>query len=491
MLALFTLSYPTDEAVALPSIRTNADEEAALAKKRGIYQGAGDKQHLGGFTELDQDGISPALWRWMVHNLTVHSMIDVGCGKGVSTSWFHTHGVGATCVEGSHDGVAHSLMPAERVVEHDFSRGPWWPKETVDVAWSVEFLEHVGRQYMHNYLKIFEKAAYLFVSHSLWGGWHHVEVHKSNWWRNKLEAMGFVYSEDLTRRARHVAKQGSVMGGCVACRDTIPGKGDGTKESYYRSQHLYISLLVFVNPQVRPRPTHSPRTRRASLPARVATSRLAVRWRSSSGTRTCWAAATTSAARSTATSTDSGRALAPTSTPIASSRCRSRRSRRGTAAPLFASPLLSSRLFCSPRAGRAVAAAGVPRGVQGRAAGGGDGGQARYRPASRAQASKVCGVERRRHTTRDGLRPEAAHTVIRRRVGRGGGVVSCVARHAACRMCASASRERVPRALDTGLRSETVPSPPEFHRDVRELETTRDEVGVGAVNLKINMLLKS
>ena len=37
------------------------------------------------------------------------------------------------------------------------------------------------RRYMHNYLPIFEKAAIIIASHSLWGGWHHVEVHDDPW----------------------------------------------------------------------------------------------------------------------------------------------------------------------------------------------------------------------------------------------------------------------------------------------------------------------
>jgi hypothetical protein len=41
----------------------------------------------------------------------------------------------------------------------------------------VEFTEHVGRNYQPNYITAFRKAALIFVSHSLWGGWHHVEVH--------------------------------------------------------------------------------------------------------------------------------------------------------------------------------------------------------------------------------------------------------------------------------------------------------------------------
>ena len=56
-------------------------------------------------------------------------------------------------------------------VPHDFARGPWWPEQTVDALWSVEFLEHVGRNYQENYLPAFKKAAFLFVTHSEWGGW--------------------------------------------------------------------------------------------------------------------------------------------------------------------------------------------------------------------------------------------------------------------------------------------------------------------------------
>ena len=45
------------------------------------------------------------------------------------------------CVEGSHDAVSQSIIPnsEKHVVEHDFSRGPWWPDFTVDAAWAVEF----------------------------------------------------------------------------------------------------------------------------------------------------------------------------------------------------------------------------------------------------------------------------------------------------------------------------------------------------------------
>ena len=163
------LAIPPGKAQNLPSIR---QEDASLDKKRRKYGGRGDKQHLGGFAEIDPGGINPALWKHMVEDYGVHSLLDIGCGRGFSTSWFHFHGVDVLCADGSHDAVERSVLPnvTQQVVEHDFSRGPWWPEKTYDVAWSVEFLEHVSLQYHYNYVAAFRKAALIFVTSSTGSG---------------------------------------------------------------------------------------------------------------------------------------------------------------------------------------------------------------------------------------------------------------------------------------------------------------------------------
>lgn len=137
----YMLAPPKGEAQPLPSLRV-AKEEFQSEEK---YGGKGDKSHLGGWTDLDHHGVSPAAWKWMVSNVGVHSVLDVGCGRGISTSWFYFHGLDVRCVEGSHDAVENTVLPDPSViVEHDFSRGPWWPEKTYDAVWCVEFLEHVS-----------------------------------------------------------------------------------------------------------------------------------------------------------------------------------------------------------------------------------------------------------------------------------------------------------------------------------------------------------
>ena len=142
---------PEGTAVALPSIQIAAEEDSKIDRK--FYGGKGDKAHLGGFTAFDEDGVSMSLWKHMVNHLGIKSVLDLGCGRGTSTSWFVIHGLEyVVCAEGSHDAVTNSLLPKIKnvpdgthfeMVEHDFSRGPWWPSRTVvSLIYEYAFLFH-------------------------------------------------------------------------------------------------------------------------------------------------------------------------------------------------------------------------------------------------------------------------------------------------------------------------------------------------------------
>jgi hypothetical protein len=235
------LSIPPGKAQNLPSVRLEKD-----TVKRAIYGGAGDMKHLGGFTEYDEAGVSPALWTMMIQEFGVHSLIDVGCGRGTSTRWFYEHNVDVFCVEGSHDAIEKSYLPAEVIVEHDFSRGPYWPEKTYDALWSVEVLEHISRQHHFNFFATFRKAALIFVTSSNWGGWHHVEVHPEDWWVRKLESYGFRYDNELTMRSRKAAT------------DEILGKNStGPNGKPYAAHHVMSTIKVFINPVVAALPEHA------------------------------------------------------------------------------------------------------------------------------------------------------------------------------------------------------------------------------------------
>jgi len=226
------------DAVAPPNlsspIRLSAEDEAKIQRENALgtnYGGKNDAAHLGGWLDRDNNTVSLSLYNFLMGPMAVKSVIDVGCGRGFTPNYFRKHGARVLCVEGSRDAVSQSLLPQNLIVEHDFSRGPWWPSQTFDVAWSTEFLEHVGRQYMRNYMPIFKKAALIFVTSSAFGGWHHVEVNADWWWRGRFISNGFVFSQELTDIVRSV---------CTT--------GDHFENT--NAQLLKARLLVFINPAV-------------------------------------------------------------------------------------------------------------------------------------------------------------------------------------------------------------------------------------------------
>ena len=117
----------------------------------------------------------------MMETMNVRSILDVGCGRGWSTSWFLSQGLQALCVEGSHDAISQNAVSnPKHLVEHDFTRGPWWPSKTYDVAWVTEFVQQVPLHYSSNYIPALRKAAMLFVNIPLGPGWHYVEMHTTD-----------------------------------------------------------------------------------------------------------------------------------------------------------------------------------------------------------------------------------------------------------------------------------------------------------------------
>ena len=228
----------------LPSVRISGALEEAASNMRKSYGGKGDKIHLGGFRPDDQSTRSNNTWNFMMGHLGIKSVVDVGCGVGVSTKYFMDHGARVLCVEGSHDAVSKTLLPRSRVVEHDFTRGPYWPEETFDAAWSVEFVEHVGRQFQKNYIPIFRRSAMIFLSFSVTGGHHHSEIRPEWWWIARMEAAGFVFSRELTDVIRMNGK-------------LDPGRDENGKKIIFYAQYITLNMLVFINPKLSSKPEHA------------------------------------------------------------------------------------------------------------------------------------------------------------------------------------------------------------------------------------------
>jgi len=201
--------YDVNKRSPLPLPIRGVEEDYKLRHERKIkgYMGGGEPEHVGGFLKNDPKSFEPVLWTWMVDVLGAWSMIDVGCGRGISTKWFLDKGLDVTCVEGSPSGVETTEVPG-KVIEHDYTKGPWWDHEkTWDFAWSCEFLEHMDVEYVDNYMATFARARLIFATHSTWGGWHHATIREMWWWIELFRDYGFEFMPQLTMVTRRLIER--------------------------------------------------------------------------------------------------------------------------------------------------------------------------------------------------------------------------------------------------------------------------------------------
>lgn len=167
--------------------------------------------HLGGFiTGGDPATWCPHLWTWVVRELAIQSVLDVGCGEAHSTKFFNQLGCDAVGVEGSRQAIESSAAPG-RVVQHDFANGAFRAERGYDLVWSCEFLEHVEAKYVPNILGTFAQAARaILITHAFPGqedGYHHVNCRSSRYWIQNIEQLGFRCDVALSRQARSLALQ--------------------------------------------------------------------------------------------------------------------------------------------------------------------------------------------------------------------------------------------------------------------------------------------
>jgi len=153
--------------------------------------------HLGGhqnYTNTDAGALE-----YLVETLGVKSMIDVGCGVGGQVRVALTLGLEAVGVDGD-----YTIQPDFPMVVHDYTTGPLEPGRGYDLAWSVEFLEHVEEQYMDNYMDTFKRCRYLVVTHATrgQGGHHHVNEQDWLYWIVNLHKHGFTYLKRETNEMR-------------------------------------------------------------------------------------------------------------------------------------------------------------------------------------------------------------------------------------------------------------------------------------------------
>jgi len=156
-------------------------------------------EHLGGHaykTHLDEGALD-----WAINSFGIKSYLDIGCGPGGMVELAEEKNLRVLGVDG--DYTLDRYNP-KRFLIHDYTTGPAPVTDNFDLAWSVEFLEHVEEKYMPNYMETFARAKYVIVTYAPpgWEGHHHVNCKDENYWIKRFEEYGFKYDEFQTKKLR-------------------------------------------------------------------------------------------------------------------------------------------------------------------------------------------------------------------------------------------------------------------------------------------------
>ena len=173
-----------------------------------VKGGSFDDGHLGG-CGINGDPAThyPKMWTDLVKSLGVKSVLDVGCGFGYSLDYFiNTLGLQGMGVEGSLK-VKNIALNSDIIKHHDYSTGPFIPDDEYDLAWSCEFVEHVDKEFISNFMSTFKKCKYIVLTYASIGqsGHNHVNENTEDYWIKTFFSYGFEYEPKLTFKLRELA----------------------------------------------------------------------------------------------------------------------------------------------------------------------------------------------------------------------------------------------------------------------------------------------
>ena len=166
----------------------------------------GVPMHLGGsedFVHTDEGALD-----FLIKTYDIKSYLDIGCGPGWMVRLAQEKGLDAYGVDGDFSVTVPEEIKDRHFI-HDFSTGPWIPppektRKKFDLAWTVEFVEHVEARYISNFVAPMQNCKYIVMTHAFPNqpGHHHVNCRLEDYWIGVFAANGFKYNHKMSIEMR-------------------------------------------------------------------------------------------------------------------------------------------------------------------------------------------------------------------------------------------------------------------------------------------------
>lgn len=126
--------------------------------------------------------------------------VDIGCGPGWMVQMAKWHGFEHAV---GYDGDPKAVEASNGLaLLHDFRSGPIPYFAGADIAWCVEFLEHVPESALPNVFEAFKKCKLVLCTASPYEGPWHCNVQPTEYWVDQFLSNGFQFHEQLTTMVR-------------------------------------------------------------------------------------------------------------------------------------------------------------------------------------------------------------------------------------------------------------------------------------------------
>ncbi len=139
----------------------------------------------------------------IILELKPSSILDIGCGTGVSLMYYLNNNIDALGVENSAIAIAQS--PAkEKILKHNLNKELNLQKQ-FDLVWSFEVIEHIHPDYEFNFLKTLTNHSnriILSAARPGQGGHGHFNEQEPEYWIKKFNLLGYKYESELSEKLK-------------------------------------------------------------------------------------------------------------------------------------------------------------------------------------------------------------------------------------------------------------------------------------------------